>query len=385
MDKFIEARRAYQQLQSQYSANKIDKAAFQQAVEQLAVQDPFGDLWQIGVTSGNWYRFDGREWVEDYPPPPNLGATQSAPADDDQTAVKISHEMPPPAAAWHILIESGAASGKRIAIDRELILGRDSNNNVYLNDKQCSRKHALIQRSDQDYLLTDQNSTNGTELNGRRIQQPARLKHGDRVRIGDTFIRVEGDSATVPAMAESRAPRKAAPPPPLPPQPAYVPPPLPTSQPAPPPAAARPAALRPAPIQQPKKRRSCLVPLLILVGILGCLAVFVVGAVVLMPNLIPDNLPGITFNAKANLEIQNLTDVTICYIYISPATAAHDMGENVLGPGETFPASTYISYTLEANQSFDIFVEDCNGNVFDAQWDVYVPAEGTTIYFSSNP
>ncbi len=200
MDKFIETRRAYQRLQSKYSARKLDKATFQKAVEKLAVQDQFGDMWQIGVVSGNWYRFDGRQWVEDYPPPPDLGLPSStSPAAHDETSLKLAavEELSP----WHIIIESGTSAGQRIPIDQDLLIGRDRNVNMHIDDPQASRRHALIQKAGQEYLLIDQNSTNGTALNGKQVHQPAILKHGDRISIGDTQIRVEGYPASTPASA----------------------------------------------------------------------------------------------------------------------------------------------------------------------------------------
>jgi hypothetical protein len=65
---FKEAKQEYQQLSARYRGNQIDQAEFANKVKQLTVKDEMGRLWQIGATSGKWYRLEGRSWIEDTPP-----------------------------------------------------------------------------------------------------------------------------------------------------------------------------------------------------------------------------------------------------------------------------------------------------------------------------
>lgn len=58
------------------------------------------------------------------------------------------------------------------------------------------RRHALIEYRQQDFWLSDHDSVNGTFVNGRRIAAETRLKHGDRIRVGDCECFFE-----MPAMA----------------------------------------------------------------------------------------------------------------------------------------------------------------------------------------
>lgn len=55
-----------------------------------------------------------------------------------------------------------------------------------------SRMHAVIQLSNQNVVLMDLNSTNGTLLNNYRLppSQPYLLKSGDEVRFGDMLIHI---------------------------------------------------------------------------------------------------------------------------------------------------------------------------------------------------
>jgi len=59
-------------------------------------------------------------------------------------------------------------------------------------DKGVSRKHAIIVRRDGALHIVDNNSANGTFLNGQRLvaEQPRILRDGDDVRLGHLVMRV---------------------------------------------------------------------------------------------------------------------------------------------------------------------------------------------------
>jgi membrane peptidoglycan carboxypeptidase len=62
-------------------------------------------------------------------------------------------------------------------------IGRDRDSEVPLHQAAVSRRHALLERCDGDWLLRDCGSTNGLWWRGRRIQELL-LRDGDRVRLG---------------------------------------------------------------------------------------------------------------------------------------------------------------------------------------------------------
>src|SRR5216117_1818974 len=76
-------------------------------------------------------------------------------------------------------------------IFRELVtpitIGREEGNALRLNDERVSRYHAKVQIEDNDIILTDLDSTNGTRVNGTAIQI-RRLRPGDQVSIGRTML-----------------------------------------------------------------------------------------------------------------------------------------------------------------------------------------------------
>lgn len=55
-----------------------------------------------------------------------------------------------------------------------------------------SRNHCLIEYSKEGYMLTDQHSTNGTFVNGRRILPGVKthIKGGDQIRLGISVFEV---------------------------------------------------------------------------------------------------------------------------------------------------------------------------------------------------
>jgi pSer/pThr/pTyr-binding forkhead associated (FHA) protein len=64
-------------------------------------------------------------------------------------------------------------------------MGRAVENEIVILDKRSSREHALIRREGRRSILEDQGSTNGTYLNGERLQHPVQLRDGDQIKIGD--------------------------------------------------------------------------------------------------------------------------------------------------------------------------------------------------------
>jgi sigma-54 dependent transcriptional regulator, acetoin dehydrogenase operon transcriptional activator AcoR len=71
---------------------------------------------------------------------------------------------------------------------KAVVIGRDADCDVTLNDSATSRRHARIERRGEHYYIVDLDSTNGTMVNGRRVRERL-LVENDVVRIGDTVFR----------------------------------------------------------------------------------------------------------------------------------------------------------------------------------------------------
>lgn len=71
-------------------------------------------------------------------------------------------------------------------------IGREPACDMTLLDRTVSRRHACLNREDDGWLLTDLGSTNGTRLNGWRVNAPIAVSPGDLVSFGAaTFVLTE--------------------------------------------------------------------------------------------------------------------------------------------------------------------------------------------------
>lgn len=66
-----------------------------------------------------------------------------------------------------------------------LTIGRQQDNDVVINDPSVSRRHAVLERHGPTYIITDLNSTNGTQVNQSPVEK-AVLEDEDRVTLGKT-------------------------------------------------------------------------------------------------------------------------------------------------------------------------------------------------------
>lgn len=68
-------------------------------------------------------------------------------------------------------------------------IGREPACDMMLTDDTVSRWHASLERRAEGWLLADLGSTNGTRLNGWRVNHPTRVRSGDMVSFGGvTFV-----------------------------------------------------------------------------------------------------------------------------------------------------------------------------------------------------
>ena len=82
--------------------------------------------------------------------------------------------------------------GKRLVVGPAgVTIGRSRECDVVLNDPNISRQHAEIRPRGGSWVLTDLGSTNGSCINGRRIEHPEVIKPGDEIEVGTSVIRFE--------------------------------------------------------------------------------------------------------------------------------------------------------------------------------------------------
>jgi len=77
-------------------------------------------------------------------------------------------------------------------------IGREDDNDLVLDRVNVSKHHLRFNRVDTHVEVVDLESTNGTYLNGRKVQSPRPIRRTDRVYVGDYILLLEGDD---PALA----------------------------------------------------------------------------------------------------------------------------------------------------------------------------------------
>ena len=90
------------------------------------------------------------------------------------------------------------SEGKQVEIrlsNRPVSLGRSDESDHKLPTKMASRIHAQVFPRDRGWWVEDLASSNGTIVNGNRIQKPMPLVPGDVIAIGDVKITYEGEAA----------------------------------------------------------------------------------------------------------------------------------------------------------------------------------------------
>lgn len=73
-------------------------------------------------------------------------------------------------------------------VGNEIILGRDSECDVPLEDSKVSRDHAHIYVKNHTYILKDSGSTNGTFLNHNPVETDTPLSSSDQIQLGDCVL-----------------------------------------------------------------------------------------------------------------------------------------------------------------------------------------------------
>ncbi|UCG87791.1 MAG: FHA domain-containing protein [Gemmatimonadota bacterium] len=84
-----------------------------------------------------------------------------------------------------IVVRSGAKKGERLAVNNSVVnIGRAEYNDIVLPDDSVSTVHAKLQRREGVWVLVDQDSTNGTVVDGKKITGETALAPGAIVRFG---------------------------------------------------------------------------------------------------------------------------------------------------------------------------------------------------------
>ncbi len=91
-----------------------------------------------------------------------------------------------------ILKEDGSVDSEIKLGGKQLVIGRDQELDVTLDDTSVSRRHALLTPVFSQYFVEDLGSTNGTLLNDKRVNKHI-LRDGDHLQIGNFTLQFKKD------------------------------------------------------------------------------------------------------------------------------------------------------------------------------------------------
>lgn len=86
----------------------------------------------------------------------------------------------------------------------ELSIGRDTANRLPVGDPSVSRRHCIVSREGETFMVRDLDSRNGTLVNGTPVQID-QIHHGDQIAVGDSifvFLLHEGEQTLFPGNVE---------------------------------------------------------------------------------------------------------------------------------------------------------------------------------------
>ena len=82
-------------------------------------------------------------------------------------------------------------AGSTIALGPINSMGRNVNNTIFVEDDFVSSNHAMLTFRGRSWFIEDQGSTNGTYVNGHRIDRPVALSFGDELTVGRVRMRLD--------------------------------------------------------------------------------------------------------------------------------------------------------------------------------------------------
>ena len=88
-----------------------------------------------------------------------------------------------------LVVINGVDLGKKYGlVQASTMIGRSSKVDIQIDEDSISRNHAIIEKGEHDFTIRDLQSTNGTYVNDRPIEEH-HLRDGDQIKIGSTIFK----------------------------------------------------------------------------------------------------------------------------------------------------------------------------------------------------
>jgi pSer/pThr/pTyr-binding forkhead associated (FHA) protein/NADPH-dependent 2,4-dienoyl-CoA reductase/sulfur reductase-like enzyme len=116
---------------------------------------------------------------------PNLAPVAGSPAvASGQTVIGGSVEL----AGGVVTGVLNLPDGRLQSLGPRTTIGRNPDNDLVLHDSQVSGSHAEIRQGVDGFVIADLDSRNGVFVDGARVTVPQTLRHGQTIRLGETYV-----------------------------------------------------------------------------------------------------------------------------------------------------------------------------------------------------
>jgi len=141
------------------------------------------DVGEFGIAT-RMVQPDRRRGAEEPPGDVEPGATMIYKAKPQQPTQAVSPEELGVEAELVTLSWDGSSHEVK---GRRVVIGRSRDCDIQLADSNVSRRHAELRQEGTSYWIVDLGSTNGLEVNGKRVKR-AKLRSGDTITLGSTEV-----------------------------------------------------------------------------------------------------------------------------------------------------------------------------------------------------
>lgn len=93
-------------------------------------------------------------------------------------------------------LNANLKKGEVYPLAESIMIGREEGNDIVIKESHVSGHHAIITRHGPRWQIRDLGSTNGTYVNGVRIEGPVDLVPGMKIRIGGVTFEVGWENAS---------------------------------------------------------------------------------------------------------------------------------------------------------------------------------------------
>jgi len=96
---------------------------------------------------------------------------------------------------WILEVESGPLAGQRYGLEGSIVIGRSADCDLTIPVPRISRQHARFVVEGNKLLIEDLKSSNGTTVNGSRINSIVSLNHQDKVQLLEVTFKIKENLA----------------------------------------------------------------------------------------------------------------------------------------------------------------------------------------------